>query len=157
MVDFSLDRLMPDIAANSRRAVLNTVARAIAKDLNWHPLGMENLLHPDQSATHTPLGDGVMVVDICVDEIDRPYTLLAHLRHAVNVQAPDRRGVDLVLIMLSPARERSDHLRRVATAMRRLHDIPLRQALREATSLDMARLLLQAEKSDAAKVTKRAA
>lgn len=142
MIPLHLSCLMPQIADNSKRSVLRGVARQIATDLNRHVAGVEDALVPASGANHTPLGAGVMVVDACLHGMDEPYLLIAHLRHAIDVNAPDHTGVDVVAVLLSSDHDRIGHLRRLSALMRRLHDNHLCDVLRTSGSADTVRALM---------------
>jgi PTS system nitrogen regulatory IIA component len=133
-------RILLDVSQNSRRAVVQTITRAIAADLNLHAAGVADMMRAG-ATTQMQVEGGVAVIDQCSEQIDEPYLLVARLTHAVDFHAPDNRHVDLVCVLLSPAGSNIDHIRMLGRLTRQLHDAAFADTVRSATSVDAVRAL----------------
>lgn len=141
---FPVARVMLAVSQNSRRAVMQVLAKQISTDLNLHAAGVADMLAHHNGANMAAIGKGVVVIDQCVDYIDEPYMLMARLTHRVDFNAPDGQMIDVVCLLLSPAGHKIDHIRSIGRLTRMFRDDSFNAKLRSSTSEDAIRALFMA-------------
>lgn len=92
-----------------------------------HAIARENL-------GGTGIGEGVAVPHARLNDLKGPIGVFALLDEAVDFEAPDGRGADLVFLLLSPEDSGAVHLKALAKITRVLRSAPLRASLRAARS-----------------------
>jgi hypothetical protein len=143
-------RILTRLAPNNAAAVMNRIADAVAVDLHRPRVGVREMLNGDHADVKlTPMPQGVMMVDACVDGLDEPYLLLAQLTRPVVFPNGDRRGVVLVAVLFSPDTASVTHLQATSRLARLLGDTELLSMWRAETSTDGVRALFNTPRLDA--------
>lgn len=88
------------------------------------------------------VGGGVAIPHLRLKGAERPFTLLARLNGLVDFKSVDGEPVDLVMLILSPAADVADHLRRLAKMSRLMRDESLCAKLRGVETTDGMHALL---------------
>lgn len=135
------DFILPDLRATNRRQVFRHVATYLARAVGLESdMLLSRILESDRE-TPSALGDGLAVVNLVLPGLDRPYVLLARMGQGADFQAPDGVSIDVLCLILSPARS-GESLQRLARVSRLLREKGLRHRLRGAESLAAVQALI---------------
>lgn len=130
-------RVLCRLDAVSKKRVLELTAQHIAsieKELEENQL-YASLLERERLGT-TALGSGVAVPHCRVSGLKEPLGCLVTLSDAIDYDAPDGAGVDLLFVLLVPPDANQAHLDLLAEVARRFSDPSYCQRLREAADLE---------------------
>ena len=83
----------------------------------------------------TGVGGGIAIPHAHLPSLPGIFTLFAKLDRPVDWNSIDRRPVDLVFLLLSPAEARTEHLATLAMVTRRLRDPAASTAIRHAATV----------------------
>jgi PTS system nitrogen regulatory IIA component len=133
-----IDRVIPRLKAGDKSRLLAELARRAAPDVGLTPQALGALLGAREALGSTGVGSGIAVPHARVDGLMAPMGFFTHLDRAIDYDAIDGQPVDLVFLLLSPARESGGHLAALAAVSRRLRDRKIAEALRRTD--DPARL-----------------
>ena len=97
----------------------------------------------DFTRRHSPaIGDGVAVFDWKHELLDKPVLVYAQLETPCRIGTDEERPVDILALLISPESEGPLHLRRLARFTRLFRDLELLARLRDVTSEDGAKAVL---------------
>jgi nitrogen PTS system EIIA component len=145
--DIQIDLFLPNIKACSQKQLLNILVKHVAP-LTFQPekrllKGLE-----EKEATSTfAIGDGIIVPNLQLMFIPKPFKALCTLKKPVDLGAADKRAIDTVCLVLSPLHEGPLHLRRLARMSRLLKNQNLRRALRDAPDAKSMKATLEEPQS----------
>ncbi len=131
------NRIVLNLAANSRRSILRDIASLAAQDLGLHAVGFYNFLtEPDQGMIETRLASGILMLDGCISGIESPYIMVARLVHPVSMEGGAPYPVELVMVVISPDSDHSGHVRRMNGVTRLLKHQDTFLSIRVAVTMD---------------------
>lgn len=88
------------------------------------------------------IGDGVAIPHLSLSGLQDSYMAMARLQQPIDFNAVDARPVDLVFLLISPEKDGSRHLSRLAGVTRMFRNEQLRQQLRGSEDKDVLQALL---------------
>ncbi len=145
------DSILPDLDANSKKQVLQELARAGADVSGSNQRQIFDILLERERLGSTGVGGGVAIPHGRLAGLDRLCGVFARLARPVSFEAVDDQPVDLVFMLLAPEEAGADHLRALSRVSRVLRDGDVCARLRNAPSTEaLADILLESEKSRAA-------
>jgi nitrogen PTS system EIIA component len=140
-----------DVPASSKKAVLTTLGAAAATHWGLEARAVTDALARREKLGSTGFGGGVAIPHARIDGLETVHGAFLRLARPVDFDAVDDQQVDLVFMLLSPARASAEHLRALARVSRRLRDSGLTAKLRGAGSADaLYALLASVDSRDAA-------
>ena len=119
-----------DLRVPDKRRLIGELARRAAAAVGLPADAVAEALDARERLGSTGMGAGVALPHARLAAAERPVGLFARLRPALDFDAIDGRTVDLVFLLLLPARARGDHLDVLAGVARRLRDAEVATALR---------------------------
>jgi PTS system nitrogen regulatory IIA component len=128
-------------AADKQRAIAE-VARRAAEAAGLPPGDVTTALAAREALGSTGVGAGIAVPHARLEGLRETVCLFARLERPIDWGAIDRRPVDLVFLLLSPANGEADHLATLAAGTRRLRDAATAAALRAAHDPEALRRVL---------------
>ncbi len=139
-----LDRLaiIPRVTASSKRQALSVAAEVGARLYGLKAGDILDCLLAREDEGSTGLGGGVAVPHARLKNMDRVRGIFIRLEAPVAFGAVDDQPVDLIFVLLEPAKASSEHLRALARVSRALRRPDLRQQLRQARTQDALHALL---------------
>jgi nitrogen PTS system EIIA component len=139
---FSADGALLDLAQTSKTSLLRALSAEASRRLS-RPL--EEILEALQARERlgpTALGRGVALPHTQLPEIDCPVAIFARLRQAIDFGAKDGEAVDLVFLVLWPAKSPEGFLPALAEICRALREDQTLRRLRLAKSPEDALAVL---------------
>lgn len=127
---------IPALPALSRDAALLGLAHAAAGITGQPALGIRDRLLAREAGGSTGCGGGAAIPHARLPGVAACVALVARLPCAIEWHAVDGRPVDLLVLLLSPPGQDSDHLKALARISRTLRDADTLAALRAAGSAD---------------------
>ena len=82
----------------------------------------------------TGVGDGVAIPHARIKGLSAPMAVLGIVDPAIDFDAPDGRGADIIVLLLSPEDAGADHLKALARISRLLRRAEIRDGIRAARS-----------------------
>jgi len=120
----------------SKQDILERMVAAIrAEGVKVDASSVVNRLREREERGSTFLNEGVALPHARIDELEAPQIVLG-LTHAGVLDAPTDVPIDVVFMLLSPAKDATAHLKVLAKAGRLLQGRELRRALKKASSPD---------------------
>lgn len=144
--DLSIDSVFFKVKGNDAASVMDALADHVASDTGLARDDVRRSLSCHQTSDVSAMGEGVAVVEAKIaSRFTRPYRAVAVLKNAVDFGGPDGRPVDLVSILVSPARDGDAvHLRRLSRLTRFMRDRVLCAKIRGADCAEGIMALLMA-------------
>lgn len=145
------DAIKPALSAGNKRSLLNQLANIAAGRLDLPASDILDTISEREKLGSTGFGQGVAIPHGKVDGLNQIYGLFVRLAEPVGYKAIDRKPVDLVFLLLSPADAGAEHLKALAAISRVIRNAPTLEKMRGARSRDaLAAVLLGADERDAA-------
>jgi PTS system nitrogen regulatory IIA component len=114
------DDAMVELRAADKEGLLRALAQHAASRLKVpHETFLAELMKREALGS-TGLGGGVAIPHARFDVVMQPFAVLAKLKQPIDFNAIDDQPVDLVLLLLLPARSQGDQLGALACAARKL-------------------------------------
>ena len=136
------DRVVLDLRVPDKRRLIDELARRAAAAAEVPAEAIAEALAAREELGSTGMGAGIAIPHARLADAARPVGLFARLRPALDFDAIDGRKVDLVFLLLLPARAPGDHLDVLACVARRLRDAEVKAALRRVGDAEAAHALL---------------
>jgi PTS system nitrogen regulatory IIA component len=121
-----------DLRFAGKAQCLGELARKAGAVLGIEPSVIAQALQHRESLGSTGLGNGIALPHARLGALAKPFCLLARLREPLAFDAVDEKPVDLVCLVLLPARQSSEQLNVLACIARRLRDATALAAMRKA-------------------------
>lgn len=126
------ERVVVDLRCPDKPGLLKEIARRAAKDAQIESGVILDALITREQLGSTGMGAGIAIPHARLASISEPIGLFARLKPALDFDAVDGQRVDLVFLLLLPARAHGDHLNALAAIARRLRDERTVVAMRAA-------------------------
>ena len=121
-----------DFPHYDKRGLLRDLAQRAARVLHVNDDIVFNALLKREELGSTGVGNGVAIPHVRLEQVERPFAIMARLRESIDFNAVDGQPVDLVcLVMLSKEKEGAQ-LNALASVARRLRTPEVLQELRRA-------------------------
>lgn len=140
--DVEIDLILPNFKAKNAKQVLQDIAVIVANQTDCAPDILAEILMQKEMQEGSGIGEGVALPEIQIENLQKPFTVLAILEKALDFNAADSKFVDVVCVSLSPAHQGPQHLMRLARLTRFLQNEDLCAKIREAKDPDVVRALL---------------
>jgi PTS system nitrogen regulatory IIA component len=124
--------VMIDVRLANKRLLLQELAAKAAISLGLSPEQVAPYLLKREELGSTGIGGGVAIPHARLPDLQRPYGLLAKLRQPMEFDAIDGQAVDIVFLLLLPARAENTQLGALALVARTLRLWRVLQRLRRA-------------------------
>ena len=110
--------VLVDVRTSNKRQLLQEFAARAANSLGLRVDQVAPYLIKREELGSTGIGRGVAIPHARLPDLQRPYGLLARLRHPIEFEAIDAQAVDIVFVLLLPAAVESGQLEALALAAR---------------------------------------
>jgi PTS system nitrogen regulatory IIA component len=124
--------VMIDVRASDKARLLRALAGRAAAALNLSADLVANVLSKREELGSTGTGGGVAIPHARLDGVTKPFGMLVRLAKAIDFDAIDDQPVDIVFVLLLPAKSQGDQLNALACAARVLRDPDALRNLRRA-------------------------
>lgn len=133
------DAIVLDMAADSKEALLASLAELAARATSLPSPRILAALHDREALGTTGFGQGAAIPHARLAGLETVIAIVARLTQGVAWGALDGEPVDIAVLLLSPAGASADHLKALARVSRRLRDPAALAAMRAATGIDPMR------------------
>lgn len=110
--------VLVDVRTSNKRQLLQEFAARAADSLGLRVDQVAPYLIKREELGSTGIGRGVAIPHARLPDLQRPYGLLAKLRHPIEFEAIDGQAVDIVFVLLLSAAVESGQLEALALAAR---------------------------------------
>jgi PTS system nitrogen regulatory IIA component len=110
--------VLVDVRTSNKRQLLQEFAARAADSFDLRVDQVAPYLIKREELGSTGIGRGVAIPHARLPDLQRPYGLLAKLRHPIEFEAIDGQAVDIVFVLLLPAAVESGQLEALALAAR---------------------------------------
>jgi PTS system nitrogen regulatory IIA component len=121
-----------ELRAADKAELLHALSRRAAASLQLDGDHVAHCLVQREELGSTGMGGGIAIPHARIDDVARPFGIVARLRKAIDFDAIDGQPVDLVFLLLLPKSPGGDQLNALASVARRLRDPDAVLALRRA-------------------------
>jgi len=132
----SADGIIPSLKANSKKQVLQEVAKKAAAMTGLAQRDVFDTLLQRERLGSTATGNGIAIPHGTIAGLERVMVIFARLDKPVEFEAIDEKPVDLVFLLLAPERAGADHLNALSRISRLLSKPHVTQKLRAASDRD---------------------
>ncbi len=133
--------LAPADAASKKQAI-HLLCEALSKAVNVPARRIEDSVMERERLGSTGVGEGVAIPHARLDGLTRPVGGFVRLNSGVDFEAIDDRPCDLIFMLLAPQADGADHLRALAQVARVFRQPAVRDALREAGSVESIKAVI---------------
>jgi len=123
-----------DLRVSDKTRLLQELARQAGSALNLPADRIASELSKRETLGSTGTGGGIAIPHARLEEVSKPFGILARLHRPIGFDAIDDKPVDLVFLLLLPARREGEQLNALACVARRLRDPEAVSQLRQATT-----------------------
>jgi nitrogen PTS system EIIA component len=127
---------------NNKEQLLHYLASHAAASLNLDSKMIFDALQARELLGSTGLGKGFALPHACIEGLDRFFGVFMRVKRPIDFDAVDNDPVDLVFLLLIPARSGNERVSALATISRRLRDRGFAAELRTAPSATVLHNLL---------------
>lgn len=143
--------IYPRARWQGRRQALAEMSAGMAAGLGLDAELVHEAVLEREKLGATGVGEGVAIPHARLPGIDRVYGGFARLMEPADFEALDERRCDLVFMLIAPVDAGAEHLRALARVSRLFRQEAVRQALRQAQTVEAVLAVLAPERaSDAA-------
>ncbi len=124
------------VKGDNAAQVIKNISSIIANNTSLGPSETHDHMDHLFQTSMTGIGDGIALFDWVSDSITEPYLFCARLESSVGFSAIDDRGVDIILVLISPRKNGPLHLQYLARVTRMFREPRLLQKLRDISCTD---------------------
>jgi nitrogen PTS system EIIA component len=128
--------VMISVRADDKSSLLRNLSRHAASPVGTSFEQIATEIIKREALGSTGMGEGVAIPHARLPGIDKPFGLLARLKHPVDFDAIDGKPVDLVFLLLLPVASHGEQLNALASVARLLRRTEMLRELRGAPSSD---------------------
>lgn len=121
-----------DLPVHGKRALLHDLAHRAALLLKIDDDTVSSALLKREELGSTGVGNGVALPHVRLEQVKKPFGILARLKDAIDFDAIDGQPVDLVCLLLLSKENEQAQLNTLAAAARRLRRPEVLEELRRA-------------------------
>lgn len=136
-------RVILDLDVHSKRQALQALAEVMSGHDGLEADQVYRALMEREKLGTTGIGEGLAIPHAKLDELDHVVGCFARLKEAVDFDALDEQRVDLVFLILAPAKSGADHLKALARVARIFRDKAVCGRLRTVDTIDDALVYLR--------------
>jgi nitrogen PTS system EIIA component len=125
-----VDAVLPGFSARDKKQALKLLSARAARDSGISEKEIYSTLMEREGAGCTGMGGGVCIPHGRFEGLDRPRAYFARLAEPIDFGSSDGLPVDLIFLLLTPARDNTGHLKALALISGLLRDKELCQELR---------------------------
>ena len=111
-----------DVSATDKSGLLHTLAETAAKIIGLPADRVYNALASREELGSTGTGSGIAIPHARLEELKKPFGMLARLKRPIAFDAIDGKPVDVVFLLLLPTARAGEQLNALAAVARRLRD-----------------------------------
>ena len=128
--------IIPSFEATSRKQAIHALAETLAEATGLTARVIEDAVMERERLGSTGVGEGVAVPHARLDGLEAPIGGYMRLVQGVDFEAIDERPCDLIFMLLAPQSSGADHLRALAQVSRTFRQSAIRDALRDAVTVE---------------------
>src|SRR5262245_33297075 len=121
-----------DLSVQNKRALLHDLAHRAAPVLKVDGNIVFSALLKREELGSTGVGNGVAIPHVRLEQVKKPFAIMARLKHPMDFDSIDGEPVDLVCLLLLPRENEPAQPNALAAVARRLRAPELREQLRRA-------------------------
>jgi PTS system nitrogen regulatory IIA component len=121
-----------DVRTPDKVRLLQELSQRAAARLKLDPDRIARAILDREQLGSTGMGGGIAIPHARFDEVKAAFGMLVRLRRPIDFESVDGKPVDLVFLLLLPARAEGEQLNALASVARRLRDSAVLDALRHA-------------------------
>ena len=140
--------ILPCFEASSRKQALHALSDELGRVTGISAREIEDSVMERERLGSTGVGEGVAIPHARVDGIDAPIGGFMRLATGVDFEAIDDRPCDLLFMLLAPLSAGADHLRALAQVSRVFRQPAVRDALREANTVEDVKAIICKEAAE---------
>ena len=126
------ERCLCQVQAGSRKQLFELVADVLAREREeFHPTELVAGMLSREKLGSTALGSGIAIPHCRLSDCDTPAGVLITLAQALDFEAPDDEGVDLLFALVVPSEATQEHLNTLADLARLFSQTEFCDALRD--------------------------
>jgi PTS system nitrogen regulatory IIA component len=121
-----------DLPVHSKRALLHDLAHRAALVLKVDDDTVSGALLKREELGSTGVGSGVAIPHVRLEQVKKPFAIMARLKHPIDFDAIDGQPIDLVCLLLLSKENEQAQLNVLAAVARRLRTPELLEQMRRA-------------------------
>jgi PTS system nitrogen regulatory IIA component len=127
---------MIGVRADDKNGLLRSLCRHAASSVSVSLDQIATEVMKRETLGSTGMGEGVAIPHARLSGVERPFGLLARLKHPIDFDAIDGKPVDLVFLLLLPVAPHGEQLNALASVARMLRRTETLRELRQAANSD---------------------
>ncbi len=139
----TFDLIIPSLAAPNGKQLLYAAAKTISEKIGISVRILADRFKDAERNSPFTMGEGIAIMHLQISGLQHAMSVFIRLKNPVPMDAPDNMDVDLVCVLLTPAREGSAYLRTLARLSRLLRNPQIRARLRAASDEKTIRMILE--------------
>lgn len=133
------------IKGDNSLQIIKNLSWAISQDTHIGSVDIHSTLEGMLKNSMVGIGEGVGIFDWVSDSVETPYILCSLLESPVAFPSVDDRAIDVVLTLISPAKNGPLHLQYLSRLTRMFREPRLLESLRSVTCVDGMVSILSAD------------
>ena len=121
---------------NHKRQLFTNLARLCKNDVKLTQKEITNHLMSNRINESSGIGNGIAIPNIQHDEISQINGLFLKLLKPIKYNSIDKEPVDLIFLLLSPSKIKSNHLKILALISRKLSNNKIRRNIRGTSNIE---------------------
>ena len=121
-----------DLPVHSKRALLHDLAHRATLVLKVDDDTVSSALLKREELGSTGVGNGVAIPHVRLEQVKKPFSIMARLKHPIDFDSIDGQPVELVYLLLLSKEKEQAQLNALAAVARRLRTPELLEQLRRA-------------------------
>jgi nitrogen PTS system EIIA component len=126
------DRIMIGVAGSSKKQLIEQLAERAAELTGLSQRSLFEIVMRRERLGSTAIGNGIAIPHAVHQDVTRTMGIIAVLTNPVDFDAPDRKPVDIVCLVIGPQNADSDHLKCVSSVARSLREVTICEQFRAA-------------------------
>lgn len=139
----TFDLITPSLIASNQEQLIRKIAAEASVLIGINSRILAERLAEQEKQKPSAMGDGAAISHLPISGLKKTINIFCRLKHAIDMDAPDKKPVDLVAVMITPEREGSVYLCGMARLSRLLRDQSICTNIRNAADKKEIRAILE--------------
>lgn len=139
------ENVVLDLDASSKSSLLRTLSAFAAKQLGIGETAIFSALSNREKLGSTGIGEGIAIPHAAIPDLKKPFALFARLSKPIDFEAIDDSPVDIIAVLLVPAKKSSVNLNLLASLARILRSEKRKRIRSLAAATDVYETIVEGE------------
>ena len=132
----SKNNVFLDLELTSKKSLFKEISQKISEKAKVNNIKVLEKLNEREKLGSTAIGNGVAIPHTKIENLKKIFSLFFRLNKPIDFSANDKKGVDLVFVLIVPENSQSEHLLALSTISKFLRNEKNKKQIRQIKNIE---------------------